>query len=91
MHRIVLTKQAQKDYSYWVSSGNTTILKKIAELLENIAVHPFAGIGKPEPLKYDLSGKWLRRINAEHRIVYSVNDKTVEVYVLAMRYHYSKK
>jgi len=88
MYRIVLTKQAQKDYRYWVSSGNTGVLKKITELLEDIAAHPFSGIGKPEPLKYDLSGKWSRRINAEHRIVYSVNDDIIEVSVLSMKRHY---
>ena len=91
MYRIVLTKQAQKDYRAWVSSGNTTVLKKITELLKDIAQHPFSGIGKPEPLKYDLAGKWSRRINAEHRIVYSVNGEEIEIYVFSMKYHYSKK
>jgi len=88
MYRIVLARQAQKDYRYWVSSGNTAALKKIAELLEDIASHPFYGIGKPEPLKYDLVGKWSRRINAEHRIIYSVSDEVIEVYVLSMKHHY---
>lgn len=46
---------------------------------------------KPEPLKYELAGKWSRRINAEHRIVYSVHDDIIEVYIFSMRYHYSKK
>ena len=91
MYRIVFTKQAQKDYSYWVSSGNTGMLKKISELLEDISAHPFTGIGKPESLKYDLSGKWSRRINAEHRIIYSVNDEMIEIYVFSMKYHYFKK
>jgi toxin YoeB len=89
MYRIELSKKAKEDYSYWASSGNTGIIKKIRELLEDIAKHPYTGTGKPERLKYGLSGKWSRRINSEHRIVYSVNDETVEVYVLAMRYHYS--
>ena len=91
MYRIVFTKQAQKDYRYWVASGNTSVLKKISELLDDISAHPFAGKGKPEPLKYDLSGKWSRRINAEHRIVYSVNNEMIEIYVLSMKYHYFKK
>ena len=91
MYRIVFTKQAQKDYSYWVSNGNTNMLKKISELLDDISAHPFAGLGKPEPLKYDLSGKWSRRINAEHRIVYSVNNEMIEVYVFSMKYHYFEK
>ena len=91
MYRIVLTKQAQKDYRYWISSGNTSVLKKITDLLEDIAAHPFAGIGKPEPLKYDLSGKWSRRIDARHRIVYSVNGEMIEIYVFSMRHHYFDK
>jgi toxin YoeB len=90
MYRVVFTGQAKKDYSYWVSSGNAKIVKKISELLEDIAAHPFTGIGKPEPLKYELAGKWSRRINAEHRIIYSVNKDLIEVYVFAMRHHYSK-
>jgi len=90
MYRIVFTRQAQKEYVYWVSSGNTGIVKKIAELLEDISKRPYSGIGKPEPLKYDLTGKWSRRINAEHRIVYSVHEDTIEVYVFSMRYHYNK-
>ena len=49
------------------------------------------GIGKPEPLKYELTGKWSRRITSEHRLVYSVNDDRVEVDILSMKYHYSKK
>jgi toxin YoeB len=91
MYRIELSEKAKKDYSYWVSSGNTGIIKKITELLEDIIKHPYTGKGKPERLKYSLSGKWSRRINSEHRIVYSVNDETIEVYILAMRYHYSRK
>ena len=91
MYRLILTKQAQKDYRYWVLNGNTIVLKKITELLEDIAAHPFTGIGKPEPLKYDLSGKWSRRINAEHRIVYSVNNTMIEIYVFSMKYHYLKR
>ena len=90
MYRIVFTGQAQKEYSYWVSSGNAGIVKKIKELLEDISKHPYSGIGKPEPLKYDLTGKWSRRINLEHRIIYSVHEDTIEVYVFSMRYHYNK-
>jgi toxin YoeB len=91
MYRIELSGKAKNDYSYWISTGDTGVIKKITELLEDIAAYPFTGTGKPERLKYELSGKWSRRINSEHRIIYSVNDETIEVYILAMRYHYSKK
>lgn len=65
---IEYTKQAQKDLEYWKKSGNKLIQKKISEILEDIQKNPFEGIGKPEPLKHNLSGSWSRRINLEHRI-----------------------
>lgn len=91
MYRIILSDKARKEYLYFSQSGNKTILNKITALLNDIAEHPYTGIGKPEPLKYELAGKWSRRINEEHRIVYSVNDDKVEVDVLSMRYRYFKK
>ena len=69
---------------------NKAILKKIKRLLEDMAEHPFIGIGKPEALKYDLAGYWSRRINTEHRIVYRVIEDVIEIEVLVMRYHYGK-
>ena len=89
-YRIILAEQAVKDYNFWKESGNKAILKKIKRLLEDMAEHPFIGIGKPEALKYDLAGYWSRRINTEHRIVYRVIDDVIEIEVLAMRYHYRK-
>ena len=61
------------------------------QLLADILEHPYTGIGKPEPLRYELAGKWSRRINAEHRLVYSVEEKQIKVYIFSMRYHYTKK
>ena len=89
-YRIVFTEQAVEDYRFWKSSGNKAILNKISRLLEDMAEHPFIGIGKPEALKYYFAGYWSRRINAEHRIVYRVIDDVIEIEVLAMRYHYRK-
>ena len=88
---IVLLPQAQKDRDYWKKSGNKAIMERISALLKDIMEHPYTGIGKPEPLKYDLAGKWSRRINAEHRLIYSVNETIITVYVFSMRYYYSKK
>lgn len=87
---LIFSRQAQEDIAYWKKSGNKTILKRISVLLSDIAEHPYSGIGKPESLRYELAGKWSRRINDEHRIVYSVHDEMIEVYVLSMRYHYAK-
>ena len=87
----MLSEQARKDYLYFSRSGNKAVLNKIAVLLNDIAEHPYIGIGKPEALKYELTGKWSRRINSEHRIVYSVHEDIIEVDILTMRYRYSKK
>ena len=88
---IVFLEQAEKDREYWKKSGNKAIMNRITALLEDIIAHPYTGIGKPEPFKYELAGCWSRRINSEHRIIYSVNDEIITVYVLSMRYHYGKK
>ncbi|NDV47282.1 Txe/YoeB family addiction module toxin [Paludibacter sp. 221] len=87
--QIVFSPQAIEDYEYW--KNNPVVLKRIKRLLVDIAEHPFTGIGKPEKLRPELSGKWSRRIDSEHRIIYSVNEEYIEVYILAMRYHCSKK
>ena len=87
-YRIVLTRQAKEDYLFWKYSGNKAIQNKILRLLEDMTNHPYIGIGKPEPLKYALSGYWSRRINSEHRIVYRVLEDVIEVEVIAMRFHY---
>lgn len=86
---IVLLKQAREDRDYWLKTGNKRIMKRITELLNDILLHPFTGMGKPELLK-GTNGKWSRRINDEHRMVYSISDGCVYVYVFSMRYHYSK-
>lgn len=88
---IIFLGQAEKDREYWKKSGNKAIMNKITALLKDIAEHPYTGIGKPEPLKYELAGYWSRRINSEHRIVYSVDEEVVRVYVLSIRYYYTGK
>ncbi len=82
--------KAEEDLAYWKSTGNKRIMKRISKLLEDILQHPFTGIGKPEPLKGDLQGVWSRRITDEHRLIYSVSNGMIYVYVLSLRYHYSK-
>lgn len=85
---IVLLPQAEADRDYWKRTGNKAIMNRITALLSDIMAHPFTGIGKPEPLKHDLQGKWSRRITKEHRLVYSVSDNIIYVYVFSMRDHY---
>ena len=85
---IILLPQAEKDREYWKQTGNKAILNRISALLADILAHPFTGIGKPEPLKHDLQGKWSRHINKEHRLIYQIADGKVYVYVFSMRDHY---
>ena len=82
--------RAEEDLEYWKATGNKRVMKRITKLLEDILQHPFTGIGKPEPLKGDLQGVWSRRITDEHRLLYSISNGMVYVYVLSLRYHYSK-
>ncbi len=65
-------------------------MNKISALIEDIILHPFEGIGKPEPLKYNLTGLWSRRINQEHRIIYKVTEEnTIEILdILSLKGHY---
>ncbi|MFS1069808.1 Txe/YoeB family addiction module toxin, partial [Enterococcus casseliflavus] len=59
---------------------NKNNIKKINRLIKDIDRDPFSGLGKPEPLKHDLSGKWSRRITDEHRLIYSVKNDTIYFY-----------
>ncbi len=83
---IELYKDAKNDFEYWKKSGNKAIQKKIQQLFTDMKEHPFDGIGKPEALKHELSGKWSRRINEEHRIIYSVTGSIINVYSLKGHY-----
>ncbi len=73
------------DYLYW-QKNDQNILKRINQLIKEIQRDPFNGLGKPEPLKYDLSGYWSRRIDGEQRLVYKVTDDNL--IVVQCRYHY---
>ncbi len=87
IYRVVLTKKAKKDYIFFEHSQPHNF-KKVSKLLHELADDPRTGSGQPEQLKYDLAGKWSRRIDDEHRMVYTIDDDVVTVEVLKMRYHY---
>jgi len=80
------TDTAKEDIDYFKKAGNKAILNKMFALLNEISEHPFTGTGKPEALKHDLSGKWSRRINREHRIVYEVRDNII--FIQSLKGHY---
>jgi toxin YoeB len=87
MKKIIFSKNAWEDYLFW-QAEDRKILKKINALIKDIQSNPYSGIGKPEPLKYDLAGLWSRRIDHEHRLVYQVNENELLIY--NGRYHYDK-
>ena len=83
--KITFSKNAWEDYISW-QSEDKRILKRINELIKDIRRTPYEGMGKPEPLKYDLAGLWSRRIDREHRLVYQANE--TEILIYGCRYHY---
>ena len=83
--KILFTPEGWDDY-LWFQQNDKAGLKRINFLIKAIQRDPFGGVGKPEPLKHNLSGFWSRRITAEHRLVYGIEDD--EVQILMCRYHY---
>ena len=89
---ILFTPNAWEDIEFWISNDIDTLLK-IKEIIRSIRQDPFRGLGKPEPLKYDLKGYWSRRITGEHRIVYKVSgSKGVDqkCLIIQCRFHYDE-
>ena len=84
MYKIEYTSYAEEDLEYW-KNHNPKMLEKIQHLIESIKTNPFSGIGKPEPLKHEISGYWSRRIDIKHRIVYKVHNKIV--YIAQCRFY----
>ena len=81
----VFHPEFREDLRYWVRTERRTALR-VLELVEAVLRDPFEGIGKPEPLRFYLSGCWSRRITQEHRLVYLVRDERIDF--LQARYHY---
>jgi len=79
------TKEAWRDYLYWQSQDKKT-LRRINKLISVTQRTPFEGIGKPEPLKENLSGFWSRRIDESNRLVYVIDDN--QLIIISCRYHY---
>ncbi len=83
---VAYNKQALEDRQFWINSGNKKIQNKISALIEDIKLHPYEGLGKPEALKYALSGKWSRKIDKGNRLIYAVEDEMIRVF--SMKGHY---
>ncbi len=83
--RILFIKESWEDYIYW-QQNDKMVLKRINLLIKEIQRDHFRGIGKPEPLKHDMSGYWSRRIDDQHRLVYKIIDSNI--IIAQCRYHY---
>ena len=81
----VFQPEFREDLAYWVRTERKTAVR-LLRIIEAIMRDPFQGIGKPEPLKHNLSGYWSRRITQEHRLVYKITND--ELIIISCRYHY---
>ncbi len=86
---VILTPDALADLEHWRNSGNRRVQAKISALIDAICQSPYDGPGKPERLKHELAGKWSRRIDREHRLVYAVEEDVVNIY--SLKGHYKKR
>ncbi|MBD2167656.1 Txe/YoeB family addiction module toxin [Calothrix membranacea FACHB-236] len=85
MQNITFAPEAFAQFNEWATEDKK-IHRKIISLINDILRQPFTGLGKPEPLKHELSGYWSRRITDEHRLVYKVTE--TEIIILSCRFHY---
>ena len=83
--KLIFSENAWQDYQYWLRNDKK-ILRRINELIKDIQRNKYLGVGKPEPLKYNLSGYWSRRLNNEHRLVYKIENESI--WIAQLRYHY---
>lgn len=89
--RVEIKVEAQKDLKKHFKAGNKATIKKIEVILKELENHPESGTGQPEQLKYELIGKWSRRINQKDRMIYEIHETIVTVEVLSAMGHYSDK
>ncbi|MDR7208877.1 Txe/YoeB family addiction module toxin [Flavobacterium piscis] len=89
--RVEVTKTANKDIEKHIKSGNKISINNIAKILIDLGKNPYEGFGNPEPLKFEYSGFWSRRINQKDRLIYKVEEEIVTVFVVSVMGHYSDK
>lgn len=87
MRNIEFVPKAFQEYQDWILRDRKTAIR-IGDLIKDILRDPFTGLGKPEPLKYQFTGCWSRRINKEHRLIYKINDSAIIIF--SCYYHYQK-
>ncbi len=87
MRKVTFEPEAFEQLGLWATEDKK-VFKKILELIRDIQREPFSGIGKPEPLKYELQGYWSRRISDEHRLIYQVEEDFLTI--VSCKYHYEQ-
>ena len=90
IYALDFSQTAMKDIEYFKRLGDRSIIRKIDSLLKDLEQHPFTGIGRPEVLRFELSGFMSRRINGEHRLIYHINEDDLSVHVVSLKGHYEK-
>jgi len=90
-YRVIILPEAEKDILAHKKAGNKVALTRIKRILEELAVHPETGIGKPEKLKYGYSGQWSREIDKKNRMRYEIKETEITVDVISVISHYGDK
>ncbi len=90
-YSIVVEKAAQKELQALYKSGNKASIKRIEKIFDELSKHPQTGTGKPEQLKFGLSGYWSRQINKKDRLVYRIDVEVITVFVVSAVGHYGDK
>ena len=88
-YKLVLTPEAERHLDEWRKSGQKKTLLKIAALLEELCEHPTTRTGKVEQLKGDLEGYWSRRINKASRLIYTIEEDIITVFVISLKGHFA--
>jgi len=86
---VIYKDKALNDIIFWKMSGQKNIRSRIAKLIEDIEVHPYTGLGKPEALKYELTGLWSREIDKGNRLIYEILEN--QIHIISIRGHYFDK
>jgi toxin YoeB len=88
IYKIEILPQADRDIRSCQKAGNKAAIKKIRDIIEELGLHPTTGIGKPEELKYELTGYWSRRIDKKNRLIYRIEEEKITVVVASAYGHY---
>lgn len=89
--KLKIEELAEKHIKQHFKAGDRGSIKKIEKILLELTETPYTGIGNPEPLKYELSGFWSRKVNQKDRLIYKVDDNIVTVFVISAMGHYNQK